>query len=445
MKTRKKQKVIIGTLVAIILGMCVGYAALSQILTITGTSGISGDFNIEFTKIDENTMVNAKTITKDGIGSTTANFTVDLEKPGSSAIYDLTVENKGTIDAILTSIEGVDESNNKEPVDITYTVTGIQERASLNAGEQEKFQVKVVWNASSTSVPTTSKSLTLKLNYEQKIFDGSISGIASEILIDEKLESDVPSGGSGLVAIGNNGEITTSITPREYRYIGPNPDNYIQFNNELWRIIGIFDGQLKIIKKDSIGSMGWNSTNVNDWTGATLQTYLNGEYYAGISSDNQMKISDYLWKLGAAKSYTSAANGLAQHFYNYERGSDAYDEIRPREWTGKITLMYPSDYGFATSGGTTTNRTKCLAKELYGWDGVSDCKNNSWLYDSISSQWTLTSYASSNIGVFIVNNGGYVSHSSVNNQMGVRPVLYLTSNTEITSGIGIETKPYILK
>ncbi len=185
MKTRQKQKVIIGTLIAVILGMCVGYAALSQILTITGTSGISGDFNIEFTKIEENTMVNAKTITKDGIGSTTANFTVDLEKPGSSALYDLTVENKGSIDAVLTSITGLDESNQNEPVDIIYTVAGIEEGDTLNSGEQKKFQVKVVWNVSATSVPTTSKSLTLKLNYEQNAGSSIVTTPEESFEMDE--------------------------------------------------------------------------------------------------------------------------------------------------------------------------------------------------------------------------------------------------------------------
>ncbi len=244
MDARKKQKVIIGTLVAVILGMCVGYAALSQILTITGTSGISGDFKVEFTKIEEGTMVNATTVTTGGIGSTTANFTVDLKKPGSSAIYDLTVENKGTIDAILASIEGVDESNGKEPVDIVYSVTGIKDGDILNSGEQKKFQVKVVWNASSTNVPTTSKSLTLKLNYEQNTgssivttpescFSMNENGVITGYTCDDK-DVVIPSTiyGVSVIKIGANAfiddRITSIVIPESVIEI---EDNAIMGNN----------------------------------------------------------------------------------------------------------------------------------------------------------------------------------------------------------------------
>ncbi len=185
MKTRKKQKVIIGTLCAIIVGMAMGYAALSQILTINGTSKINGDFKIEITKIEESMMSDATTITKNVVGSTTANFTVDLKKPGSIASYDVTVENKGTVNAILKSIEGVDESDLKEPVDITYFVWGVEEGDSLNAGEQRIFHVDVEWKVSSTSVPTTTKSLTLKLNYEQNTGSDIVTPVEEFFEIDE--------------------------------------------------------------------------------------------------------------------------------------------------------------------------------------------------------------------------------------------------------------------
>ena len=70
-------------------------------------------------------------------------------------------------------------------------------------------------------------------------------------------------------------------------------------------------------------------------------------------------------------------------FYKRERGTTVYSG-RSTSWTGKVGLMYPSDYGYATSGGTTTNRASCLAKEMYNWDdsSVSDCKNNDWMYNS---------------------------------------------------------------
>src|SRR5699024_7966684 len=115
----------------------------------------------------------------------------------------------------------------------------------------------------------------------------------------------------------------------------------------------------------------------------------------GLTEEAKSLIEDAVWTLGGTASYTSTSNGLASHWYEYERGTTVYSG-RSTEWTGKIALMYPSDYGYATSGGTTTNRESCLAKELYNWSSssYSDCKNNDYLYNSRSIQWTLTPFSS---------------------------------------------------
>ena len=143
MKTRKKQRIVILTLGAVILGLVLGYAALSQVLNINGTSSISGDFNIQIIALDENTMNHAQTVSKSGLGTTTVSFTVDLESPGASAIYDVTVENKGSIDAVLKSIEGIDEANLSAPLDVKFSTTGIEEGDTLLKGQRKTFQVQV--------------------------------------------------------------------------------------------------------------------------------------------------------------------------------------------------------------------------------------------------------------------------------------------------------------
>ncbi len=201
MKTRKKQKMIIGALCVITVGLAVGYATLSQILTITGTSGVMGDFKIEITKIEENMMVNAKTITKEVVDSTSANFTVDLEKPGSSALYDIIVENKGTIDAELVGSEFLEDGSNGSE-DITYSAIGIDGIVPLNAGEQKKIQIKVVWKADATTVPSTSTSITFKLNYEQKTSNSIITTPDDLFAMN----------GNGLIT-GYNGEDTDIVIP----------------------------------------------------------------------------------------------------------------------------------------------------------------------------------------------------------------------------------------
>ena len=271
-------------------------------------------------------------------------------------------------------------------------------------------------------------------------------------------------------------QIATDDPDNNIRYIGANPNNYVYFNCsdynnqsdstcEKWRIIGVFknmtkeDGTkedlVKIIRDDSLGNIAWASSNVNDWSTASLQTTLNGDYYNGTYATGAFKndstrnaIESVVWNLGGTANYSSASNGLASHWYGYERGTTVYTD-RPTTWTGKIALMYPSDYGYATAGGTTTNRESCLAKELYNWDGseVSDCKNNDYLFKSAYTQWTLAPYSSYSSYAFFVGAGGLVNgRHDVNLSHGVRPAAYLKSSISLSSvGDGSSTSPYQLK
>ena len=242
------------------------------------------------------------------------------------------------------------------------------------------------------------------------------------------------------------------------RYMGADPNNYVSFNNELWRIIGVFDvkssenGQpekrLKIIRNESLGVMIYDSDFHSDWSRASLQEYLNGEYYNIIESTSQALIGDTYWNLGGTATYDSSSNGLASHWYGYERGTKVYDGY-PTYWVGKIGIMYPSDYGYATSGGTTTNRESCLAKELgiNGWgnSSYSDCKNNDYLYDSSLYQWTITPKIDSSDAIFYVTSSGYIYYKYASDYSGLRPVLYLKSDVTITGGDGTSVNPFILQ
>ena len=246
------------------------------------------------------------------------------------------------------------------------------------------------------------------------------------------------------------------------RYIGANPNNYVYFNCsdynnqsdstcEKWRIIGVFknvtksDGTkedlVKIIRDDSLANIAGDSNNVNDWSKASLQKTLNGEYYNGTYTRGALKndstrnaIESVVWNLGGSSTYDDVT---ASMFYVRERGTTVYSGHAPT-WTGKIGLMYPSDYGYATSGGSTTDRAACLAKELYNWkdSGVSNCKNNDYLYKSGYEQWTLAPNSSNSYGVFYVYTGGSVGNlNSVGNAKGVRPAAYLKSDI-LLSGVG---------
>ena len=150
-------------------------------------------------------------------------------------------------------------------------------------------------------------------------------------------------------------------------------------------------------------------------------------------------ISNAKWNLGGSSTHDDVTTSM---FYERERGTTVYTG-RPTEWTGQIGLMYPSDYGYATSGGSTTNRASCLAKELYNWDSVSDCYNNDWLLSN--TQWTLTPDSSYSYNVFsVITYGNVYNYSALDTSSAVSPALYLSSNVRISGGDGSKNSPFQL-
>ena len=300
-------------------------------------------------------------------------------------------------------------------------------------------------------------------------------------------------------------------TDNNLRYVGKNPCNYVKIDNEYWRIIGVMnniddgtgnkESRIKLIRNESIGNYSWDTSDstvnsgsgINEWSQADLMKLLNPGYESesvggslyynsksgtcyngranaitscnftssGLKTNLKALIDDVIWYMGTngTNSYTLASDGLASHFYRYERsnntgkictaGDYCNDTIaRTTDWEGKVGIMYPSDYGYATSGGSTSNRTKCLTKELYHWDDSSygDCKNNDWLYNSGNWQWTVSPFAyySNALNVFDIREAGRVVNRDAYGTGLIRPSVYLISFTAITDGLGTKENPYVL-
>ena len=275
------------------------------------------------------------------------------------------------------------------------------------------------------------------------------------------------------LAATDSTNFATDDPDNNIRYIGKDPNNYVYFNCsdylnqtedtcEKWRIIGVFknvtksDGTkedlVKIIRNDFIANIAWDINGVNDWSKASLQTILNGTYYNGTYSTGAFKndstrnaIESVVWNLGGTADDKTSRNNLASHWYGYERGTTVYSG-RPTTWPGRIALMYPSDYGYATSGNSTTDRATCLSKELFNWDSASDCYSNDYLFNDSYWQWTLTPVSSVSYGAFNVYSRGYVNLLNVDlDYYSARPVAFLKSNISITDvGIGTAESPYQL-
>ena len=169
MSTRKSNKnIVLLILLLVVVGMAVGYAALSQAIVINGTANITAEWKILFTDIKEGQMNGAESKRSPSYTSTTATFDVNLLYPGASAQYIVTVTNQGSINAELSSVDGIDSANMAEPKDITYTVNA-KKGDKLSSGDTKDYIVTVTWNADATTTPkeTESKTATITLNYEQ--------------------------------------------------------------------------------------------------------------------------------------------------------------------------------------------------------------------------------------------------------------------------------------
>ena len=257
------------------------------------------------------------------------------------------------------------------------------------------------------------------------------------------------------------------VNENGYRYEGKDPNNYIWFNNELWRIIGVFDedshgqsGQnlVKIIRNDSIGGLAWHKSNTNNWTQASLMNLLNGAYLnsengtggeycygystttpsncdyteIGINNTYRSMIENVTWYLGG---YSNTSE-TAKEFYEYERGTTVYSG-RPTSTTGYIGLMYPSDYGYSVLKSSCARTT-----DLSSYDNAT-CAGQSWLYGQ-GYEWTITPISSSSNLVFHVDNYGGLFYYNANRGYAVRPVLYLDSSVYVIDGTGTQSDPYII-
>ena len=265
------------------------------------------------------------------------------------------------------------------------------------------------------------------------------------------------------------------------RYYGSNPNNYVRFNNELWRIIGVFGNNVKLVRKDSLGSLSWDSSEssinggwgVNEWSQADLQVYLNKMYYGGTSvtcyneennttttcptgtiDETSKSLIDYhTWNTGAPnykELYNSTTETLdTVEFYKAERGtvngkicsSGRYcnDTVtRTTEWTGYIALPYGTDWAYAS------NENDCNTKIDYS--STYKCKNNNWMQRSIGA-WYLSPYANTFFArsVWLVNGDGRADSGVASDTSAVFPAIYLKSNILIESGKGTSSNPYILK
>ena len=281
---------------------------------------------------------------------------------------------------------------------------------------------------------------------------------------------------------------------KNIRYYGSDPNNYVRFNNELWRIIGVFGNNVKLVRSEKLGDLSWDSSEssvndgygINQWgeskdtsgniyEGADLQVYLNKMYYGGdttvtcyigkknatticpkdskgkfltINETSKSLIDNHIWNTGAIEDNTRT-DTLA--FYQAERGTkgkicssgDCCNDTvtRTTTWTGYVGLPYVTDWAYASSESVCeTNMQKQDSSNAY------ICKNNNWMQRSTYA-WYLSPFANGSYAsnAWPVSGSGNAFVNLASNPLAVAPSIYLKSNVLIESGTGTSSDPYILK
>ena len=375
---------------------------------------------------------------------------IDNEKP---VISNLTV-NDTTVtltDNIELSGYGISTSNSVEPTSWT-SIGGTSYNLSTEITTEGTYYL---WVKDSTNNKTT-KEFTISL------------GTSFETLM-----------------VANNTDI---FDENGLRYEGEDPNNYICLDNQkegscsnsslLFRIIGLFDEDtssdgtkssgtkklLKIIDTNNYGGTSgkyWDSNNTNNWSNASLKTELNGTYLITLTSTTNVNsklssaISNAKWHLGGAGQDSTSEKLTTSQIYELERNSSAIYSGNPSSIYAKVGLMYPSDYGYATVGGSSTTKSVCLSTALYDWGNtrINDCKNNDWIFNSQVTfwksnlnEWFLSPSSYYNYFVsFLVKTGFvYLSENLYSpSKYAVRPTFYLDSSLlKIVGGTGTSTDPY---
>ena len=294
------------------------------------------------------------------------------------------------------------------------------------------------------------------------------------------------------------GGTTTDLDGGNIRYYGASPNNYIYFNCEtypntnceVWRIIGVFDGKIKIIRNESIGNYSWDNKNTttgaengygkNDWTTARLMKLLNpSDYYINDNNDKDSE-GNYLgyslyYNSASGKCYSGQNNAIvdcdftntgiknditrnmieevtwnlggwntsqiySDVAYKKERGTTVISGNKTI-WKGKIALAYPSDYGYAANF-SQCNQTLIKYKD-------STCTSNNWMKVILSTtsnfEWLLTHYSDDTNDVWYVPSNGFVGYYvSAYKPFVVVPTLYLNSDISIVGGTGTSDNPYLI-
>ena len=359
----------------------------------------------------------------------------------------------------------------------SLSITTAPKKTTYNVGETfdpTGMIIQATLNNNTTKSITDTNDLKINPSTALTISDTSVTityankTVTQAISVKEKTPAlefaQATVGKNGLEQITHTIDNTLQVDNKfatEYRYRGGDSvvKNYVTFNNETWRIIGVIptedtdgnvENRFKIIKDESIGNKYWNTNGTNDWTNATLNTYLNNDYYNTLNTEAKNMIGTTKYYLGGSNHDSKFTSDVMWQYERKRGGASYYYKSNPviqSDASKKLAIMYTSDYGYGSS--------KECTETLSNYSGSTNCKTiNNWL-DKSDYIWLLSQITYSPVGAFRVEPSGNVIYledakvleiggSVVYYSYKVYPVLSLSYNVKISGGEGTSSNPYTL-
>ena len=522
---RQKILIILGVSLFILIGSGLTYAALTWATSNPINIGLtSGCFEINYTPggainnanvevMNESTLINGSKFTiTDGIALTYANIgiksTCTIEGYGSLYLNVTSLSSAFTTGSSKGSLKYAILNNTSSST--TLTVTGLKGQ-SFDIVKTGTITSTGTINILNKKLSNTSQNKYLIVFYidGSKIGNDVVGASFNGNISADAHQGKVPYEGLAKLIANDTFKSTKTVTLNNVnykyddthklmedtagniRYYGASPNNYIYFNCsdysnqtsstcETWRIIGVFDGNVKIMRGSVIGSYSWDtsdsSTNsgwgVNEWSQADLMKLLNSGYdsesvggslywnaKSGMCYNNKNNTTTSCNFISTGLKNDTTRNMIAETTY-YTRGHGSssiyvdamYDKervsgtvktgvtpTRTLTWTGKIAVAYPSDYGYAAD--------LSLCQKQLGYYNDATCIANNWMENILRTSsygWLLTPGSSYANEAWYVYSTGSVGFTYVSIARGVAPVLSLTSELDIGPGSGTSSSPYQL-
>ena len=457
-------------------GNITGSTYASATLTANNKTNTATEHYYLYLNIENNTFTYS-------INTNTPEIIMTITDNAGTEVTDITgLTHTSVTDANGTQVSGYDITNKNGIITLFNN-----REITTTSSKEERWNIKVTFvNYDASQNANAGKSMSAKVMIQKEVMpfhqtcnDNTLACHTAKLYTGTQGENSI---------YYHDANLANGAGDNSYRFAGARDkvNNYLCFGStqspcpadNLYRIIGVFDGRVKLIKSDyatsallvtdgdyntstyskssvstykgeltTINRYTWNYKNnttinngfgSNTWSTSLLnKTNLNQNFITKVGAEWTAKIDETTWKVGG-NAYDNIASKPAKTAYQNEIVKPApgnYSTNGDTEYKAQIGLMYASDYGFAAAPSAWTTDLKSYH--------INSIPNSNWMYMGID-EWTISRFAEFYTGVLYVNASGRLCNGSSNDALAVRPVFNLTSSVNYASGSGSATDPILV-